>query len=286
MPAELRTMPLHPAASPAATRPGHGPAADGAMDAVARRAAGIGGDAAELEGLIEDLAAESGGRARAARELASGIDEVAQASRSIDEVSRRAAGKVAQARASLGRIADGVYGAMQALRQVAAATQDIGQVALQTRLVASSASVEAKRAGSVGHGFAVVAETVGDLAAKVEQSVALIARTVSRLDAQVGELAVELSTDTADGEHSGLRRALAQAETDIAWIAQTAQRSLHDCTAAADRMRAQASDAAGAAHALDGARATVRRLLGASEAASEPIADGGHEAGDTPSLPR
>jgi len=30
----------------------------------------------------------------------------------------------------------------------------------------------------------------------------------------------------------------------------------------------------------------VRRLLGASEAASEPIADGGHEAGDTPSLPR
>jgi len=127
--------------------------------------------------------------------------------------------KVAQAAGSARPRHRHARGALQALRQVATAAQEIGQVALQTRLVAASASVEASggfrgsrpRAGrrdrerSRGKGRAI--------------GIVAIARTVNRLDEKVGELAAECSGDGGRGAPGGIGRALAQAEADIAGIA-------------------------------------------------------------------
>jgi methyl-accepting chemotaxis protein len=61
-----------------------------------------------------------------------------------------------------------VAGIEKALRQVADAAHEITQIALQTRLVAFNASVEAKRAGEAGRGFGVVTGTLADLDRRID----------------------------------------------------------------------------------------------------------------------
>jgi len=227
-----------------------------------------------LEAMLGALSAGCSEQARALRALADGIGGVVDSSRAIDEAGRAAGASIARARATLGRIAEGVEGALQALRQVATAAQEIGQVAHQTRLVAFSASVEAKRGESAGQGFGVVAEAVRDLATKIEQSSALIANSISRLDEDVGELAAELSEDDALRERSRLRLALAHAEEQATGVARNARHGLLVCTAAADRMRGLASRADDDARALGEARRLARRTPEAPGSEGEPAGDG------------
>ena len=82
------------------------------------------------------------------------------------------------------------------MRDVAGAAESITQIALQTRLVAFNASVEAKRAGDAGRGFGVVADAVKDLAGKVEFSSKEIMRTVGVLDKRIDALARETQHTT------------------------------------------------------------------------------------------
>lgn len=82
------------------------------------------------------------------------------------------------------------------MRDVARAAESITQIALQTRLVAFNASVEAKRAGDAGRGFGVVADAVKDLAGKVGFSSKEIMRTVGVLDKRIDALARETQHTT------------------------------------------------------------------------------------------
>lgn len=82
------------------------------------------------------------------------------------------------------------------MRDVARAAESITEIALQTRLVAFNASVEAKRAGDAGRGFGVVADAVKDLAGKVGFSSKEIMRTVGVLDKRIDALARETQHTT------------------------------------------------------------------------------------------
>src|SRR3954465_358144 len=117
-----------------------------------------------------------------------------------------------QAREAVAHVGEGVLEVVTSLRDVAGAAADITQIALQTRLVAFNATVEAKRAGEAGAGFAVVAEAVKDLASKVEQSSKLIMHTVTQLDARIDDLAASITSDAGAAQHSPFHSALAQVE--------------------------------------------------------------------------
>ena len=82
------------------------------------------------------------------------------------------------------------------MRDVARAAESITEIALQTRLIAFNASVEAKRAGDAGRGFGVVADAVKDLAGKVGFSSKEIMRTVGVLDKRIDALARETQHTT------------------------------------------------------------------------------------------
>src|ERR1700749_4073301 len=161
-----------------------GPDFSGAIRSIATQASELGRGAAELDGTIEDVVASSSAQVGEIGQLATDMQAVVAANRAIE--ARGAGSRVAmgQARAAVAHVGEGVLGVVTSLRDVAGAATEITQIALQTRLVAFNPTVEAKRAGEAGAGFAVVAEAVKDLAAKVEQSSKQIMSTVTQLDAR------------------------------------------------------------------------------------------------------
>ena len=251
-----------------------------AMIELAQQAGGIGRYAAELNGLVEDLARDSERAVSATHSLAVELDGVVDANRRIADAADASRARLAEVRDGVARIGEEFAAALDTLRQVASAAADITKIALQTRLIAANASVEAKRAGEAGRGFAVVAEAVRDLAAKVELSSKLITTTVSRLDTRVGEAAGEIDVHD-DRDESSLRRALRQAELGVAGIAATGQRNLATCSSASAQMRAISAQIGRMGRSLEAAREGTLRFVGVSESLIELASESGCETDDT-----
>ena len=252
----------------------------GQLGHLARQAGELGREAAELNGTIDDLAA-AGSRQRDAFEtLGRDMDAMHGANRAIASATEASRVAVREARSAVAGVGAGVAGVVDTLREVSGAAGEITQIALQTRLVAFNASVEAKRAGEAGRGFAVVAEAVKDLAAKVEASSKAIMSTVQQLDRRIGELSREISED--DGHRSAFHAALGNAESRVDEIAEAATRNVESCGAMLASVRALAEQVGTTARALDEARQRASTFLGVSESLLEMTAASGVRTPDTP----
>ena len=260
------------------------PAADfaGAIRGIATQAAELGRGAAELDGVIEDVVAASSGQVGAITQLAADMQAMVQSNRAIEasgEASRVAMG---QARAAVAHVGEGVLGVVTSLRDVAGAATEITQIALQTRLVAFNATVEAKRAGEAGAGFAVVAEAVKDLAAKVEQSSKQIMSTVTQLDARIDSLAASITEGRDATQRGAFHQALAQVEASVAEIVAATRRNLETCQAVTAEVGAMAASVGASADTLKRVNANTRGFLKASENLAEITNDCGAVTPDTP----
>ena len=194
------------------------------------------------------------------------------------------AGRVAvvQARETVGQVGQGVMSVMTSLRDVAAAATEITQIALQTRLVAFNATVEAKRAGEAGAGFAVVADAVKDLAAKVEASSKQIMATVTQLDARIDTLASSLAADPSHAAQSEFHQALARVETAVDEIATSVRRNVDVCGSLVGEVRGMSGEVAQSAKTLQQVGSNTRRFLSASERLIELTAGCDAKTIDTP----
>ena len=128
---------------------------------------------------------------------------------------------IVNALSSVGELVDVVSGFEQrrgtltdALHAVGRITGSIGAIATQTNLLALNATIEAARAGDAGRGFAVVAGEVKKLAQDTQQATGNIAKTLHRLDEEVGAIADEMRdsaarSHAARGEFSNVNGVLA-----------------------------------------------------------------------------
>jgi methyl-accepting chemotaxis protein len=250
---------------------------------LAARASGMGQQAAELYGTLEDVSKIGAEQAQAFAQLAAEVQRMVEANRAIVRATDTGRASAADARAAVERVATDVTAAVESLREVAQAAADITRVALQTRLVAFNASVEAKRAGEAGRGFAVVADAVKDLAQKVESTSKQIAGTVKQLDARIGELARNIrdSGGAAAGQQTfnGAFARVERAVADIAAAAEGNERSCASTLAAVERLTAQVGDTA---RALEGSKKRASHFLSISEQLIELASDCGAETADTP----
>jgi methyl-accepting chemotaxis protein PixJ len=83
-------------------------------------------------------------------------------------------------------------------QQISKAVSLINQIAMQTNLLAINAGIEAARAGEEGQGFAVVAEEVGELAARSAEATKEIERIVETIQRETAEVVDAMDQSTSE----------------------------------------------------------------------------------------
>jgi methyl-accepting chemotaxis protein len=253
-----------------------------ALQTFAQQASNIGRESAEARGLIDDTTQASARGALAVAALTSQVKEITGAQNSIGSASTAGLGAVERVRVAVENVGREVGGIVSTLRDVAQAAQSITQIALQTRLVAFNASVEAKRAGDAGRGFGVVADAVKDLAGKVESSSIEIMRTVSLLDKRIDALAREIRVDADEAKRGEFHKALGDVQGAVASIISAAEQSRAICGGLDAQMASIATEMGQTGRALGAAMKRSETLLDVSEQLIELVAQCDVDTEDTP----
>jgi len=253
-----------------------------AIRSIAKQASTIGRESAEVRGLIDDSTKASERSAQGVGALSAQVKDINGAQAGIGSLSASGLGAVDRVRVAVEGVGREVGEVVSTLRDVARAAESITQIALQTRLVAFNASVEAKRAGDAGRGFGVVADAVKDLAGKVEQSSKDIMRTVGVLDKRIDALARQIRFDANQAEQGEFHRALGDVQGAVASIITAAEQSRTICGGLDAQMTAIAAEMGQTGRALGAAMKRSEAFLDVSEHLIELVAECGIETEDTP----
>lgn len=179
----------------------------------------------ENEGAIRQLSEEA---LKQAEETTRTLDSVEQMTHSIQQVAENARQAAAVARTAsttaeaggqaMDRSVKNILGLRETVAETAKKVKRLGessqqiskvvslinQIALQTNLLAINAGIEAARAGEEGQGFAVVAEEVGELAARSAAATREIEQIVENIQQETASVveAMELGTSqVVEGTH-------------------------------------------------------------------------------------
>ncbi len=260
--------------------------------ALARQASALGREAAEVRGVLDDTHKTAGAQGAAVQALARQVQEVVTAQTAIAEETGRGLKAMNDVADAVQAVSTEVGGIVETLHQVSEAAGQITQIALQTRLVAFNASVEAKRAGDAGRGFGVVADAVKDLAGKVESSSKEIMGTVARLDSRIAALAREISRDGGAGpavaqpsesqRQGAVHRALAMVAEGVQRIHRASESSRAVCSGLDGQITTIEGEMRRTTAALDAALGRTETFLRISETLIESVAECGVETEDTP----
>ncbi|WP_448172526.1 methyl-accepting chemotaxis protein [Rhizobacter fulvus] len=258
------------------------PDLDAAIRSISRQASTIGRESAEVRGLIDDTTKASERGVVAVASLTTQVKDINAAQAGIGGVSTAGLAAVDRVRVAVEGVGNEVGAVVTTLRDVARAAESISQIALQTRLVAFNASVEAKRAGDAGRGFGVVADAVKDLAGKVEFSSKEIMRTVGELDKRIAALSREIRVDPKRAERGEFHTALADVQGAVASIIEAAERSRAICSGLDQQMASIAAEMGQTGRSLGAAMKRSETFLDVSEHLIELVAECGIETEDTP----
>lgn len=194
------------------------------------------------------------------------MDEINEAFAGMRENVRMNAENTANVVELASRTKDGIHSSgeqmemlLSAMRQMSESSKEmqsindvISNIAFQTHILALNAAIEAATAGEAGKGFAIVADEVGNLAAKSGESAskisALIKRTVDSIEsgmelAQTVAGSFEAVTGITDEVEKNIADISASSEEQAACIETVAER-MNDISAEVQNTAASAHDAA------------------------------------------
>lgn len=261
-----------------------GPDLNRVIEDLALQASALGQEAAEVRGAIEDASQAAQAQAQAVLALTQQLQQVGQAQTGIAVETETALKAVAQVGDAVHGVGQEVGGIVTTLREVSQAAREITRIALQTRLVAFNASVEAKRAGEAGRGFSVVADAVKDLAARVETSSKQIMGTVGRLDSRVGALEREVrrNEQALADQQGAVHRALATVDEGVRRIHEASGRSRDVCQGLEGQVGTIEGEIRGTTGRLSATLARTEKFLRISEHLIEAVAECGVRTTDSP----
>ena len=261
----------------------------------------IGCHTADIAGTVDDVRKLAHSQTERFSSVGNDVSQIVTANERMRVEARQTAETARGARASVerslgaavGQIETGLSAVGQSLGDALEATNQIAQVAAQTRMVALNAAIQAAHAGNEGKSFAVVASAVRDLAEEIQGSSKTIAATLGDLAATIRTLASKDVAKAHPGHPAGLREsvdtALAQFREDfddvasrIERLAESAAANVDSCTRVDESVRSMAEEVSGLATSIDSAAKKSERLLGISERLIEVTANSGALTDDTP----
>ncbi|MEB3181566.1 MAG: methyl-accepting chemotaxis protein [Nostocaceae cyanobacterium] len=135
--------------------------------------------------------------AASAQKAATVAHSVAHTASASGEAMDRSVQKILQLRETVGDTAKKVKRLGESSQEITRVVALINQIASQTNLLAINAGIEAARAGEEGQGFAVVAEEVGELAARAATATKEIEQLVENIQRETNELVQAMETGTS-----------------------------------------------------------------------------------------
>ncbi len=168
---------------------------------LARSAQGLAGASEQLAAVSEEMSATTTETAAQSRNVASSAERVASSVQDVDRGTESVSAQIRSIGANAREAADvaqravsSAAGAQVTIERLEASSQRIGSVisvirsiAQQTNLLALNAAIEAAHAGSLGDGFAVVANEVKSLAARTADATRDVSESVEALQADAHE---------------------------------------------------------------------------------------------------
>ncbi|MBI3529228.1 MAG: chemotaxis protein [Betaproteobacteria bacterium] len=254
----------------------------GFVHELATRVSGLGREAADIAGSLDDAVQLGTNQAKAFTGLREEVGRMVDSNLGIESAVEHAGKISAAARGTVEQVAQDVTVMSSVLEQVLTAAEGISQIAFQTRLVAFNAAVEANRVGEAGRGFAVVAGAVKDLAHQVEEASKRIMNTVGELGKKVEALARDICDDGSSGERDSIQGAFRELHGCIGAVAQSARDNTSICNAVNESVGSFSRELDHTGRSLGRARGRVDELLGLSEKLIELTVDSGLETEDTP----
>ncbi len=277
----FRRRPVPAAPAPAANDESAAAIGKSVLAELSDRSSTLGREAAEVRGAIEDANRQADEQAKTLTQLLTHLGEVNSAQDAIVVQAQAGVGAVQRVRDAIAAVGTEVGTIVETLRGVSEAAAQITQIALQTRLVAFNASVEAKRAGDAGRGFGVVADAVKELAERVESSSKAIGGTVSQLDARIEALAAEITSRPGEVGRGAVHVALGAVESGVDQIADAARRSNDFCNDLGSSIGTIESEMRSTMRTFAGSLERTERLLGMSETLIQVVAASGVETIDS-----
>ncbi|MBS0395635.1 MAG: hypothetical protein JSR54_13485, partial [Proteobacteria bacterium] len=272
------------------------------VGSVAVAAGVLGCEMADIAGTVDDMNRLAHKQAEAFEAIHGRVAAMRTANEDIrGEATAAAEGARATRRhveAALGAAVDSIEAGLGSvggtLAQISGATHEIARIALQTRVVALNASVQAAHAGQHGRSFAIVADSVRDLAEQIQRASQTIATTLEELGTTVRGLARRDGADAAAAAGAASLRAsveqalerfrseFAAVEQRVAALAGRAEANAGDCSEVERAAHAMADEVTVFERSLAGAAGKAGRLLSMSEDLIEITAASGAETDDTP----
>jgi methyl-accepting chemotaxis protein len=212
---------------------------------------------------VESVKVAAEQTAEAAQDSAGKTQEVTAVAEETRTVAQEGVAAAEQATAAMHAVAASSQDVTDAIRDLAAKSEQIGGIvatitgiAEQTNLLALNAAIEAARAGEQGRGFAVVAEEVRKLAESSQEAAASIAQLIGQIQTETNRV-VDVVEDGAQRTSDG-----------TATVAQT-RAAFERIGVSVDDVTARIGQIAGAVQQISAEAAKVQQDIGEVAAVAE-----------------
>ncbi|MFQ4139220.1 GAF domain-containing protein [Nodosilinea sp. PGN35] len=171
---------------------------EGAIQALATEALRQANDVTQTLASVETMTASIQQVARSAQQAAVVANNASTTAETSGQAMDLTVQNILTLREIIGETSKKVKRLGESSQQISKAVSLINQIAMQTNLLAINAGIEAARAGEEGQGFAVVAEEVGELAARSAEATKEIERIVETIQRETAEVVDAMDQSTTE----------------------------------------------------------------------------------------